>query len=270
MNRKPSIALIGAGAMGGALLRGWVRLGAIDPTTSVVFDPAPSPEVKTLMRDYGMALNPENIEDVGVAIIAVKPQAAAAVLPQFASLAQNAVVLSVMAGKSCATISALLNGAPRVARMMPNLPAAIGRGVSGLYASPAMKGAERAIIQNLASAAGDTVWVDSEEAIDFVTALSGSGPAYCFLLIEALTDAGVALGLPEDAATRLARATFSGVGAMVAADGRSADEMRAAVTSPGGTTEAALKILDGDKQALRRLMEEAVAAAAARAAALTD
>ncbi|MEO1137613.1 MAG: pyrroline-5-carboxylate reductase, partial [Pseudomonadota bacterium] len=203
-------------------------------------------------------------------VIAVKPQTVEAVLPDYAPLAKNALVISVMAGKSLAKISEALGGAERLARAMPNLPAAIGKGVSGLYARQGVDAAGRALIEALMQAAGTVVWVRNEQEIDLVTAVSGSGPAYFFLLTEALADAGVQLGLKKETAAALARATLTGAGALLEADARSPAELRRAVTSPGGTTDAALKIFDGDDRALRSLVEKAAAAAAKRASELTD
>src|SRR5690606_32070249 len=161
--------------------------------------------------------------------------------PQYARIAENAVAISVMAGKSVAAISSALGGAKRVVRAMPNLPAAIGKGVSGLYAPDAVDEKGRTRAEPLMRAAGGGVWVRTEQEIDVVTAVSGSGPAYYFLLTEALADAGAALGLDRDAAAALARATLAGSGALIEAETRTPAELRKAVTSPGGTTEAALK-----------------------------
>jgi len=270
---RPSVALIGAGAMGGAMLRGWLEAGAIDVDGSALFDPAPPQEIADLADARGLAVNPASGAQslcVDVLVCAVKPQAAADALPAYAALAADAVVVSVMAGKSVARISALLGGAPRIVRAMPNLPASVGRGVSGLYAGEAVTASQRDVVERLMRAAGGTVWVDSEAAIDAVTAISGSGPAYIFLMVEALSEAGEALGLPRDAAETLARAAAAGAGALLDADRRSAAQMREAVTSPGGTTAAALKVLDAGDAPLRRLMKEATAAAARRAGELTE
>ena len=270
-NPNPSVALIGAGAMGGALLKGWLGAGSIDPVRSAVFDPRPPDDIKDLCAARALPLNPDK-ESVSpdALVLAVKPQFAAAALPAYAPLSQNAVAISVMAGKSVAGIAAALGGAARIVRAMPNLPAAVGRGVSGLFASEGADEEDRALADHLMRAAGEAVWVDSEAQIDFVTAISGSGPAYFFLMTEALAQAGEALGLSKSAAAALARATCAGAGAMVEKDARSPAEMRKAVTSPGGTTEAALGVLDGDGAALRSLIKAAVAAAAARAGELTD
>lgn len=268
---KPSVALIGAGAMGGAMVRGWLEAGSVDISGSAIFDPAPPQEMADLCDAHGLALNPDvSAIAPDVLVCAVKPQAAAKALPSYAPLARDAVVVSVMAGKSVEAVSTMLGGAARIVRAMPNLPAAIGRGVSGLYANEAVSAPERDMIERLMRATGEAVWVDAESAIDAVTAISGSGPAYFFLLTEALAEAGEALGLSKEAAAKLARATCAGAGALLEADARAAAEMRRAVTSPGGTTEAALGVLDGDDKAVRKLMKEAAAAAARRAGELTD
>ena len=271
MTDKYSIALVGAGAMGGALFKGWLKGGSMDVGGSAVFDPAPPADMRALCEAEGVALNPPvDALDVDALVAAVKPQAVEKALPAYAPLAENAVVISVMAGKSVDAISKALGRAPRVARAMPNLPAAVGRGVSGLYAGDAIDAKGRALIETLMRAAGETVWVESEGDIDVVTAVSGSGPAYYFLLTEALAEAGAALGLSRDAAAALARATLTGAGALAETDPRAPEEMRRAVTSPGGTTEAALKVLDGEGEPLRELINDAVAAAAKRAGELTD
>lgn len=271
MTKKISVALVGAGSMGGALLRGWLAADMIDAGASAVFEPAADAALKKLARSAGFALNPA-AGDVraDAMVLAVKPQAAASALPPYSAAARSAIVISVMAGTSLATIARALGHPPRIARAMPNLAASLGAGVTGLYAPATLTTAGRDVVDRLMSAAGETVWVDSEREIDFVTAVSGSGPAYFFLLTEALADAGAALGLDRDAAARLARATATGAGALLASDPRAPDAIRKAVTSPGGTTAAALNVLDGDEKALRTLIREAVAAAAKRAGELTE
>ncbi len=267
---KPSVALIGAGAMGGALLRGWLKAESIDAARSAVFDPAAGAAIASLCKTHGVSLNPAVKGAFDALVLAVKPQAAADVLPHYAPLARDAVVISVMAGKSIAGVKKTLGGAGGIARAMPNLPAAIGKGVSGLYAPEAIDADGRKLVETLMAAAGETVWVETEQQIDIVTAVSGSGPAYYFLMTEALAEAGEALGLSQDAALKLARATLAGAGALLETEARDPAEMRRAVASPGGTTEAALKVLDGDDEALRKLMKAAATAAAKRGGELTD
>jgi len=271
MTSSLAVSLVGAGAMGGALLKGWLHIGAIDTGRSAVFDPAANGAMKLLCAEHGLVLNPPiDTISADVMVVAVKPQKADEVLLQYAKLAKNAIVISVMAGKSIANISNALGGAPRVARTMPNLPAAIGKGITGIFAPKVIDDAGRAIIQSLMSAVGETVWVAAESQIDFVTAISGSGPAYYFLMTEALAEAGAALGLTKEAAAKLALLTLTGAGALMDIETRSPVEMCEAVTSPGGTTEAALSVLDGTDHQLRTLLKKAVAAAAKRASALTQ
>lgn len=271
MTQEISVALIGAGAMGGALLRGWLKNGVIDASRSAVFDPAARDATTRFCSERGLALYdaPTDMKPDAV-VIAIKPQMAATALPAYAALARDALVISIMAGQSIASIGENLGGRTRIVRTMPNLPAAVGAGISGLVAGEGVSSEDRALVETLMRAAGEAVWVETEEQIDFVTAISGSGPAYFFLLTEALEEAGAALGLAPDIAARLARAAAVGAGALLENDARSAAALRKAVTSPGGTTEAALKILDGDEHLLRALLKEAAAAAARRARELTD
>lgn len=265
MSGNPSVALIGAGAMGGALFRGWLAASSIDVERSAIFDPAAAAEIAGMAEANGVRLNPAVGAGYDVLIAAIKPQMAAKVLPAYASAAEGAVAVSVMAGTSVETLSKLLPTARKFVRAMPNLPAAIAKGATGLFATESVSSDERECVEKLMQAVGLSVWVDRETDIDLVTAVSGSGPAYFFLLAEALADAGEAAGLDRSDAARLAEATLAGAGALMASDGRRAAEIRKAVTSPGGTTAAALDILDGDGKALRALMKRAVAAAAKRA-----
>lgn len=270
MNNKPKVALVGAGAMGGAMFRGWIASSAIDAPGSAIFDPGAPTEITELARSRSVRMNPDIGAEYDFLIIAVKPQMAGRVLPAYAPVADGAVALSIMAGTSVATLSKSLGGPTKIIRAMPNLPAAIGAGVTGLFASSAVSREERAAAERLIAAVGASVWVEQESDIDLVTAVSGSGPAYFFLLAEALAQAGASAGLSQAASARLAEATLAGAGALIAADGRNAAEMRKAVTSPGGTTAAALDVLDGDGKAIRTLIEKAVAAAAKRAGELAD
>lgn len=270
MTHKISVALVGAGSMGGALLRGWLAKGLIDARASAVFEPFPDDRLAGAARANGISLNPPaDGLSIDALIIAVKPQAADEALPRFSKAAESAVIISVMAGRSIASVARTLSGAAQIVRAMPNLPAAVGAGATALYASPDVTAANRAIAERLMNAVGDVIWVESEAAIDAATAVSGNGPAYFFLLGEALAEAGRSLGLPEDAAARLARATLVGAGAYADSDTRALSGLRRAVTSPGGTTEAALSVLDGDDKAIRRLMIKAVEAARKRAGELT-
>lgn len=265
-----SVALIGAGTMGRALLRGWLEYGVIDAARSIAFDPVADEETTRLCSKHGLALHQAATEMApDVVVIAIKPQMAAKALPAYAALAANALVISIMAGQSVASIGKALGDRSRIIRAMPNLPAAVGAGISGLFAGPGVSDDDKARADALMRAAGEVVWVDTEEQIDFVTAVSGSGPAYVFLLTEALEEAGAELGLAPDIAARLARSAAIGAGALLKSDMRTAHDLRVAVTSPKGTTEAALAVLDGDDQLLRALMTKAVTVAARRAGELT-
>ncbi|MCB2113898.1 MAG: pyrroline-5-carboxylate reductase [Parvularculaceae bacterium] len=271
MKQKISVALVGAGSMGGALLRGWLENSVIDAASSAAFDPAPAQWLEAAGVNSGLAINPSlQAGRYDALVIAVKPQTAEKALPPFSEIARETLTVSIMAGTSIASISRYLGGARKIVRAMPNLPAAVGKGASAIYCARGVGETEKVIAQDLMAAVGAAIWVDSESAIDAATAISGSGPAYFFLLGEALEAAARALGLDDDAARSLARATLIGAGAYAAQDRRALDELRRAVTSPGGTTEAALKIFDGDDRRLRKLVEEATRAAARRAGELTN
>lgn len=261
-----ALTLIGAGRMGGALLRGWLELG-VAPAHVRVFDPQPGAELQALCAEKGVALNPPPPHRAAdVLVLAVKPQmldSAAADLARH--LGDQTLVVSIMAGKTIADIAGRLPGAAAIVRSMPNTPAAVGRGVTGAVASAAVSPEQRDAAQALLSAVGDVVWLDSEDLIDAVTAVSGSGPAYVFLLVEAMTEAGEKAGLPRDVAAKLARATVEGAGELMYREQETTPaQLRVNVTSPGGTTAAALEVLmaaDG----MAALMTRAIAAAKRRA-----
>jgi pyrroline-5-carboxylate reductase len=265
-----SLTLIGAGRMGGALLRGWLDLG-VAPDQVTIIDPHPGPEVEDLCAAKGVALNPAPpYRPAGVLLLAIKPQMLDAAAPDLAAhLAPDTLILSIMAGKTIADIAARLPGASAIVRSMPNTPAAVGRGITGAVASAAVSPQQREAAQALLSAVGGVVWLDSEDMIDAVTAVSGSGPAYVFLLAEALTDAGVKAGLPRETAARLARATVEGAGELMHREqAATPEQLRVNVTSPGGTTAAALEVLMG-AEGMTPLMIRAVAAAKRRAGELS-
>ncbi|MEM7566274.1 MAG: pyrroline-5-carboxylate reductase [Pseudomonadota bacterium] len=260
-----TIALIGAGRMGGAMLEGWLKAG-LTPERTVIVDPRPSPAVEALLEGHIVSRTLEGTAP-DIVVLAVKPQVMDAVLTPLAdAIPQGALIVSVAAGRSAASIASALGGRP-IVRVMPNTPALIGRGIAGLWANAMVDESGRARAETLLASVGETVWVQAEADIDAVTAVSGSGPAYVFHLVEAMAAAGEAAGLPPETAMRLARATVSGAGALLDASPDEAATLRANVTSPGGTTAAALDILmapDG----LPALMEKAVAAAKARSEAL--
>ncbi|HBS30907.1 MAG TPA: pyrroline-5-carboxylate reductase [Parvularcula sp.] len=269
MTTKPKVALIGAGAMGAALLKGWIAKDALDAGGSAVFDPAISAAAAAeIARAAGLALNPAIEARFDVVVLAIKPQMLGEA-SRYAPMAKSALVLSVLAGKSIASISAVL-GTKRVVRAMPNLPAMMGAGAAGLCSPPEISAEDRRVAQALMEAVGVALFVDDEAAIDAVTAISGSGPAYFFLMAEALEDAARSLGLSGETARALARQTLIGAGAVLEEDARGVAVLRRAVASPGGTTEAALGVLDGDGEKLRKLMKAAAQAAFARARALAS
>jgi pyrroline-5-carboxylate reductase len=262
------ILLVGAGRMGGALLKGWLA-GGLPPRQIFVQEPSPPPDIAEAGIRTG---SPRAMEaPPAVILLAVKPQMMDAVLPGVAPLAgPETVVLSIAAGTSIASIARHFAEPAAIVRAMPNTPAAIGRGITALCANAATNPEQRALCEALLKAGGETVWVGEEGLIDAVTAVSGSGPAYVFLLAECLAEAGRAAGLDADLAARLARVTVSGAGELLHQSPLGADELRRNVTSPGGTTEAALRILMGNgdpgaSQPLQELMTRAVDAALRRA-----
>jgi len=252
------ILLLGAGRMGGALVAGWRRARAVSAQDLMIRDPAPGPEAAA----SGALVDPSPT-DMGRArtvVLAVKPQiwreAAAAVAPL---LHQDAIVVSIVAGVGSEVISAAFGGR-RVARVMPTTAAAICQGAASVYAAdPEARARARALFEPLGTVAD----LDDEDLLHAATAVSGSAPAYLYAFVEALEAAGVSLGLAAEAARDLARATTAGAAALMAESGADAAELRRQVTSPAGTTEAALKVLLGEN-GLEPLLKEAAAAAAQR------
>ncbi len=260
-----TIALVGAGNMGGAMLSGWLRNGV--PGSSVlVIDPGPSEAMRAAIADAGArhaAAAPQGAV-ADVLFLAVKPQIMEAVLPPLKSLVgPQTVVVSVAAGKTLAFLESHLGQAAMV-RAMPNTPAMIGRGVTGAFANAAVSAAQKAAVHDLLKVSGPVEWVGSEADIDAVTALSGSGPAYVFYLVECMAEAGRKLGLPADLAMRLARETVSGAGELLHQSPDDASRLRQNVTSPGGTTAAALSVLMAD-DGMQPLFDTALEAARRRA-----
>ena len=259
------LLLVGCGKMGSALLQGWLNAG-LEAAQFYVQEPNPD----AALADLGVHLN----VDIGalqeaapsVIILAIKPQLAVDILPSIALLAApETLVISLMAGVSINTMSDLLGGEAAFVRTMPNTPAAIGAGMTALYASSGTQEDQKAAAEALLAAVGQTVWLDTEKALDAVTAISGSGPAYLFHMVEALAAAGVNLGLQQDMAEQLAMQTIIGSASMLREDEADPRQLRVNVTSPGGTTEAALDVLMGDTGGLVDLMRRATQAAAARA-----
>jgi pyrroline-5-carboxylate reductase len=259
-NIAGSIVLAGAGKMGGAMLTGWLARG-LDPQRVVVIEPTPSPEIAALAAK-GVRLNPRDVDAAGTLVIALKPQTFAEAGSKLKSfVGPSTLAVSIMAGTPIASLQAVCGDT--VVRAMPNTPAAIGRGITVAVAASKVSAAQRATADALLSATGSVEWVDDESLMDAVTAVSGSGPAYVFLLAEELTRAGIAAGLPEELATKLARETLAGSGELLHRSELSSATLRQNVTSPGGTTAAALAVLMG-ADGLQQLMTRAVAAATAR------
>jgi pyrroline-5-carboxylate reductase len=256
------LLLVGAGKMGGALLAGWLREG-LDPKSILIRDPEPSPDVATLIARHdiatGAAIKPEL--PPSVILLAVKPQIVNEVLTGVAPMmGKDTVLLSIAAGRTLSNLAQRLpTGAP-VVRAMPNTPAAIGRGMSVACANDAVTRDQALRCTMLLEGVGEVIWIDDEEMMDAVTAISGSGPAYVFLFAECLANAGIEAGLDPDLAMRLARATISGAGELLRVSTASPSALRENVTSPQGVTAAALEVLrakGGFKELLARAVESA-------------
>ena len=270
MIRKPqplksigSLLLVGAGKMGGAMLDGWIARG-LAPKRIVVIEPQPGKAVKALTR-RGIKLNPKGkIAAAAAIVIAVKPQSAPAALPPLRPyVGQTTLVLSIMAGRTIGFLEQSLSPGTAIVRAMPNTPAAIGRGISVAVGNAKVSTRQRKLASDLLAAIGKVEWAGDETLMDAVTALSGSGPAYVFLLAEAMTKAGIAAGLPADLASCLARETVAGSGELLHRSALDAATLRQNVTSPGGTTAAALEVLMGPG-GFEELLTRAIAAATRR------
>jgi pyrroline-5-carboxylate reductase len=260
--------LVGGGRMGGAMMRGWLRdLNAAGLGSLAVIEPQPGPDILEAAKANSITLNP-GAAPADIVVLAVKPQgfgAAAADLKKW--VGPETLVISIMAGVTIERIVKAL-GSDKVARAMPNTPGAIGKGVTGFSLSPACGDRESLATSKLLEPLGLVVGPLDESQMNAVTAVSGSGPAYVFLMVEALTAAGRAAGLDAATAAALARETVVGAGALLGTSSESAAELRKAVTSPGGTTAAALDVLTAS-DALPDLMRRAVEAAARRGAELS-
>ena len=250
--------------MGSAMLEGWLALG-LDPKNAAVLEPQPARELIALAA-RGLRLNPaaSAIGEASAIVIAVKPQIASEVMPALASyVGAGTVVVSIMAGQTLGFLEQALSQRAALVRAMPNTPAAIGRGITVVVPNGRVSGRQRELVHALLAATGAVEWIADEGLMDAVTAVSGSGPAYVFLLVEALARAGAAAGLPADLAARLARATVAGSGELLQRSPLDPASLRQNVTSPGGTTAAALEVLAGP-HGLDELMTRAVAAATER------
>ncbi len=271
LNVGGPLLLVGAGKMGGALLTGWLDLG-LEPDTIYILDPAPSGDITALVKDRGIHLDIESsgLPDApAVMVLAVKPQVMDEVLPPLKRhLGKTSVVLSIAAGQTLTSMERHLGGDTAIVRSMPNTPAAIGRGITVACANSNVSDSQKDICDVLLRAAGAVAWTQDEEVLDPVTAVSGSGPAYVFLLAQCMEEAGVEAGLDRALARKLARETVSGAGELLRRSEESAEQLRKNVTSPGGTTAAALEVLM-DNGGLQELMTRAVKAASKRSRALS-
>ena len=257
---RAGLVLLGCGKMGSALLAGWLARG-VKAQAVTVLEPAPS----DWLRATGVNLNTPLPTAPAVVVLAVKPQMMGTALPVLQGYGGgNTLFVSIAAGTTLARLAEALGDATPIIRTMPNTPAAVGAGVTALIGNTVTTAAHMALAQALMAAVGQTVLLADEAQMDAVTALSGSGPAYVFHLIEAMAQAGEALGLAPDLAMTLARATVTGAGALANADPLPAATLRANVTSPGGTTAAALSVLMDASSGLPPLMARAMAAAAKR------
>jgi pyrroline-5-carboxylate reductase len=260
-----TLLLVGCGKMGGALLRAWLERGVAQ--RYLVVEPGPGAEPFRGRSDVEVlaaaaSLDPKFAPEA--IVLAVKPQMMATVLADYRRFAAGKTLwLSIAAGSTLGFFARALGDVAAVVRAMPNTPAAVGRGISIACAGPRVTPMQRAAAERLLAAVGEVAWVDDEPLIDAVTAVSGSGPAYVFLLIECLAKAGVRAGLPADLAERLARATVTGAGELARLSPETAAQLRENVTSPGGTTRAALDVLMA-KDGLEPLLTRAVLAAAKR------
>lgn len=257
---RDGMVLLGCGKMGSAMLAGWLSRGV--PAQSVhVIDPAPSNWLQTT----GVKLNSKLPDAPAVAVVAVKPQMMGDALPRLQAFGTGSTLfISIAAGTSLARFSEVFGTSTPIIRAMPNTPAAVGCGITALIGNERVSQADMALAEALLSAVGTTVRLEDESQMDAVTALSGSGPAYVFHMIEAMAQAGQAAGLAPDLAMQLARATVIGAGQLAAGADETAEQLRINVTSPKGTTAAALEVLMDADTGLQPLMQRAIAAAAAR------
>jgi pyrroline-5-carboxylate reductase len=242
----PTIAMIGAGNMGASLIGGIIKNG--HPPDSIIASDVDETKLAALQKDYGVriASNEIALSAADVVIFAVKPQYFAEVAKPLASLVQKnkPLIISIAAGITIASILEWLGEATAVVRCMPNTPALIGCGATGLYANAHVSAQQRQMAESLLQAVGLAVWVEKENLIDSVTALSGSGPAYFFLIMEAMQKTGIELGLDADVAKQLTLQTALGAAKMAMESPKSLEALRQGVTSPGGTTEKAVSVLE--------------------------
>jgi len=258
------IILVGCGKMGGAMLAGWLRQG-VPAADIVVVEPNPVADLPAGIRKVETAEAVPADFSPALIILAVKPQMMDGVAPAYAPYAaRGACFLSVAAGKTILRLNELLGGKAAIVRSIPNTPAAVGAGITVCSANAAVSPAQRTFCEQLLTAVGEVGWVEDEGLIDAVTAVSGSGPAYVFWLTECMTEAGKAMGIPADLAAQLAKATVCGSGLLMRQSSEPPAQLRKNVTSPNGTTQAALDVLMAPADGLGPLMQRAVAAATRR------
>jgi len=267
MIRSASILLVGCGRMGFAMLKGWLDRG-LPASRATIVDPGLSRETAQSLRGcpwFPTAEGASRIqaEPPDVVVVAVKPQILDRVLPAYREYSGRSLFLSVVAGKTVAAVEEILGGRTAVVRAMPNTPALVGAGMAALYANAQISDGQKTLARALLEAVGHTAWIENEDLMDAVTAVSGSGPAYIFWLTDCLAKAGVEAGLPKDLATRLAKQTVIGSGALMADTEEDVETLRQNVASPGGTTAAALEVLMAD-DGLGRMMRKTVEAATRR------
>ncbi len=261
-----SVLLVGAGKMGSALLSGWLEQEGAWAIS--VADPFLEEDEYRQYEDAGVTFieSPQDLAVKPEAIVfAVKPQQLKELTPAYAAIAQDALVISVAAGVRIATLESLLGERTAILRAMPNLPAQVGMGITAFFPNKRVRLAHMELSERLLGAVGATLAVTVENQIDAVTAISGSGPAYVFLLAECLEMAAMEVGLDPEAAQILARATIAGSGGLLGMIDADASQLRESVTSPGGTTHAALKVLLDERNGLQQLLTKAVVAARNRA-----
>lgn len=262
-----SLVLVGAGKMGSAMLDGWLALG-LSPSRVVAVDPGLNDDAREALAAKGISIaaSAQDVRPPEVLVLAIKPQMLDAAADSLSGLiGPQTLVISVLAGKTIADLQSRCPAARAIVRAMPNTPAAVGRGITALVANRDVTPAQRTLADGLLRAVGKVEWLDDEGLIDAVTAVSGSGPAYVFHLVEAMAAAGAAIGLPADLAMRLARATVEGAGELLHQSEFAPATLRQNVTSPGGTTAAALAVLMDEANGLPPLMAKAIAAAKKRA-----
>ncbi|AXT25141.1 pyrroline-5-carboxylate reductase [Ruegeria sp. AD91A] len=257
---EQGLVLLGCGKMGSAMLAGWLEHG-LPPASVWVIDPHPSDWLKA----QGVNINTPLPEAPAVVLVAVKPQMMGEALPAIQALGGgSSLFISVAAGTSIATFESVLGSDTPIIRAMPNTPAAIRQGITALIGNSNASPDDLTLAENLLSAIGETVLLTDEAQMDAVTGLSGSGPAYVFHLIETLAKAGEAHGLPHDLAMKLAKSTVAGAGALAKAADEDPSQLRINVTSPNGTTQAALEVLMHEERGFPDLLHRAVKAATDR------